>query len=310
MNRREFLKWSVFSLVGALIVSSLGKRMAWPELPPQKKTVPPKSPPRMSVVTGGTPQQRVEAAIAALGGISRFIRPGSRVVVKPNIAWSRTPQEAANTDPEVVAAVVGLCRQAGARRVVVLDHTCSNYLMSYRQSGIEAAAKQAGAEVLPADQIKYYRQVNIPEAKILRSPMILNEVLDCDVLINLPVVKVHGSTMVTLSMKNLMGVVWDRGMMHSTDLHQTIVDLSLAVKPKLILLDATRILTSNGPTGPGNVQTLNQLVAATDPVAADAYGAKILGFAPEKISHILIAHQMGLGEIDLQALRVKNVKLA
>ena len=299
MTRREFLKWSASSLVAALVWGTLGRKTAWPELPPH-----------LSVVTGGTAQQRVEAAIKALGGINRFVRPGNRVVVKPNIGWAITPQQGANTDPEVVAAVVGLCRKAGARQVVVIDHTCSNYLMYYRQSGIEAAAKQAGAEVRPADQVKYYRQVNIPGAKILRSPLVLNEILDCDVLINLPVVKVHGGPTVTLSMKNLMGVVWDRGMIHSTDLNQTIADLSLAVKPKLILLDATRILTSNGPTGPGNVQTLNQLVAATDPVAADAYGAKILGFAPEKISHILIAHQMGLGEIYLQSLRVKNVKLA
>ena len=299
MTRRDFLKWSASSLAAVMVWGALGRKAAWPELPPH-----------LSVVTGGTAQQRVEAAIKALGGINRFVRPGNRVVVKPNIGWARTPQQGANTDPEVVAAVVSLCRKAGARQVVVIDHTCSNYRMSYQQSGIEAAAKQAGAEVRPADQVKYYRQVNIPKAKILRSPMILNEILDCDVLINLPVVKVHGGPTVTLSMKNLKGVVWDRGIMHSTDLNQTIADLSLAVKPKLILLDATRILTSNGPTGPGNVQTLNQLVAATDPVAADAYGAKILGFAPEKISHILIAHQMGLGEIDLQALRVKNVKLA
>ncbi|MFH1903513.1 MAG: DUF362 domain-containing protein [Candidatus Omnitrophota bacterium] len=299
MNRREFLKWSASSLAAALVWGALGKKTAWPELPPH-----------LSVVTGGTAQPRVEAAIKALGGINRFVQPGNRVVVKPNIAWARTPQEGANTDPEVVAAVVGLCRQAGARQVIVIDHTCNNYRMSYQQSGIEAAAKQAGAEVRPADQIKYYRQVNIPEAKILHSPMILNEILDCDVLINLPVVKVHGGAMVTLSMKNLMGVVWDRGIMHSTNLHQAIVDLSLAVKPKLILLDATRIMTSNGPAGPGNIETLNQLVAATDPVAADAYGAKILGFAPENIPHIKIAHQMRLGEIDLQSLRVKNVKLA
>ena len=299
MNRREFLKWSASSLAAALVWGALGRKTAWPELPPH-----------LSVVVGGTAQQRVEAAIKALGGINRFVRPGNRVVVKPNIGWARTPQQGANTDPEVVAAVVGLCRKAGARQVIVMDHTCSNYRMSYQQSGIEAAADRAGAKVLPADQVKYYRQVNIPGAKILRSPLVLNEILDCDVLINLPVVKVHGGPTVTLSMKNLMGVVWDRGIMHSTDLNQTIADLNLAVKPKLILLDATRILTSNGPTGPGNVQTLNQLVAATDPVAADAYGAKILGFAPEKISHIRIAHQMGLGEIDLQALRVKNVKLA
>ncbi len=299
MNRREFLKWSASSLAAALVWGAFGKKTAWPELPPH-----------LSVVAGGTARERVEAAVNGLGGINRFVRSGNRVVVKPNIAWARTPQEGANTDPEIVAAVVGLCRQAGARRVVVIDHTCSNYRMSYQQSGIEAAAGRAGAEVLPADQVKYYREINIPQAKILRSPMVLNEILDCDVLINLPAVKVHGGAMVTLSMKNLMGVVWDRGLMHSTNLHQTIADLSLAVKPKLILLDATRILTSNGPAGPGNVQTLNQIVAATDPVAADAYGAKILGFAPEKISHILLAHQMGLGEIDLQSLRVKNVKLS
>lgn len=309
MNRREFLKWSVSSLIGVLVVSSLGKKLVWPESPPTKKTVPPSAFPQLSVATGGTPQQRVEAAIAALGGINRFVRPGNRVVIKPNIAWFRTPLEAANTDPEVVAAVINVCRKAGAKRVVVLDHACSNYLMSYRQSGIEEAANRAGAEVLPADQVKHYRQIDIPGAKVMRSAQVLNEVLDCDVFINLPVVKVHGGTMVSLSMKNLMGVVWDRGFMHRTDLHQTIADLSLAVKPNLILMDATRILTTNGPTGPGNVETLNQLIASVDPVAADAYCAKMLGLDPEKVPHIRSAHQMGLGEINVQPSQVKNVRL-
>ena len=299
MNRREFLKWSASSLAAALVWGVFGKKAAWPQPTAE-----------LAVVTGGTARERVEAAVRAMGGINRFVRPGNRVVVKPNIAWARTPEQGANTDPEVVAAVVNLCRQAGARQVVVIDHTCSNYRMSYQQSGIEAAARQAGAQVLPADQEKYYRQVNVPEARILRSPLILNEVLDCDVLINLPVVKVHGGADVTLAMKNLMGVVWDRGAMHSTNLHQTIADLNFAVKPKLVLLDATRILTSNGPAGPGNVRTLNQIVAATDTVAADAYGAKILGFSPEKIPHIRLAHQMGLGEMDLQSVRINNIKLS
>ncbi|OPZ89826.1 MAG: hypothetical protein BWY73_01435 [candidate division TA06 bacterium ADurb.Bin417] len=299
MNRRDFLKLSSVSLAGAFLMGLFGRRKAWSAGPV----------PDLVEVTGGTPRERVAAAFKALGGIKKFVPTGSTVVVKPNIAWARNPEQGADTGPQIVAEVVTACRQAGAKRVVVMDHTCDKAQLTYPQSGIEAAARAAGAEVLHADQKDAYREVAIPKGKALTSALVLKEVLDCDVLINLPVVKVHGSSRVTLGMKNWMGVVWDRGALHRSDLHQAIVDISTVVKPRLVLLDATRILTSRGPKGPGDLTVLNQLVAGTDPVAADAYGARILGFNPQEIGHIRLAGEAGLGKSNLDALKVQKIKL-
>jgi len=302
ISRRDFLKIVGF---GSLTLATRGVFPLGSSEEPFGKDEP-----DLVVAEDGSPKDMVRAAVGALGGMDKFIGRDKSVVVKPNIAWARTPSQAANTDPEVVEEIVKLCYQAGASRVIVMDHTCNNYLVTYEKSGIKAAAQRAKAVVKPAHEQKYYERVVLPKAKIMKECEILKDILAAGALINVPVAKVHGGATVTLSMKNLMGTVWDRGFLHKEGLHQCIADLSTYVKPQLIIMDAVRILTTKGPQGPGEVLTPNKIVAGTDPVALDAYGTELLGKKAEDIPHIVYAHKMGIGEINLDRLNIKKINLA
>lgn len=263
--------------------------------------------PDLAVAKGGSSADMVAAALKPYGGIGTFVKRGQTVVIKPNIGWARSPEQAANTNPEVVAALIGQCRQAGAKTITVLDHTCDKpSSMVYDLSGIKAAAERAGAEVFAPDRREDYARVEVPKGQLLDTERVVKRVLDVDVLINVPVTKVHSATGVTLAMKNLMGVVWNRQAWHaSLDLEQCIADFSTAIRPTLIILDATRALTTNGPKGPGKVVEFGEVIAGVDPVAIDAYGARLLGKRPSEIGHIVKAHALGVGKIDLDALTIK-----
>jgi len=199
------------------------------------------------------PAELVRKAIKALGGMSRFVKKGNRVLIKPNIAFARPPEGAANTNPEVVAELVQLCFEAGAKEVIVLDYTLDPARITYEMSGIAKAAEAKGARVVyvsPRDFVP----IEVPKGKILSAydVRVLKQVLDADVFINVPIAKTHGSARLTLGMKNLMGIIQDRGAWHrSGDLHQCIADFVTAVKPHLTVIDAIRILASGGPKGPG-----------------------------------------------------------
>ena len=263
--------------------------------------------PDLAVAKGGSPADMVAAALEPYGGIGSFVKRGQTVVVKPNIGWARTPEQAANTNPEVVAALVRQCRQAGAKTVTVLDHTCDKPSSTvYDLSGIKAAAEGAGAEVFAPDRRDDYAEVEVPKGELLDIERVVKRVLDAEVLINVPIVKVHSATGVTVSMKNLMGVIWNRQAWHaSIDLEQCIAEFSSAVQPTLIVLDATHALTTNGPKGPGKVVKFGEVIAGVDPVAVDAYGARLLGKQPGEIGHIVKAHKLGLGEMDLDKLTIE-----
>lgn len=261
----------------------------------------------LAVASGTDPKTMVTSALNALGGIERFVKRGNTVVVKPNAAWARTPEQAANTNPEVVKAIIQLCYQAGAKKVIVPEHSCDNCMISFEKSGVKRAAESAGAKMYSADDRKHYAWVDIPQGRVLKKDFVVKDVLNADVFINVPVAKVHGASAVTLSMKNMMGIIWDRSYWHMKDLDQCIADFSSRIKANLIILDATRILLTRGPKGPGEVKQTNQIIAGTDPVAVDAYGAKLLGKEPKEIKHIKIANQMGIGEIDLKKVRIKKV---
>jgi uncharacterized protein (DUF362 family) len=229
--------------------------------------------------------------------------------VKPNIAWDRRPEQAATTNPAVVAALVELCYKAGAKNVKVGDHPCNEITKTYPRSGIEQAAKEAGAEVVYIDPSRF-RETEIG-GKGLKSIPVYTEITDCDLVINVPIAKHHSATTVTLCMKNYMGVVDNRAKFHQ-DLPTTITDISLFMKPRLCVLDAIRLLTANGPTG-GNladVKRADTVVAGTDIVALDAFGASLLGYNPQEIGTIVSGHNAGLGQIDYKKLRYKEIALA
>jgi uncharacterized protein (DUF362 family) len=268
--------------------------------------------PALSAVKGA-PAAAARRAVELLGGMGKFVRPGQKVVVKPNIGWDRTPEQAANTHPDVVAAVARMCLEAGAAEVIVLDRTCNDQRLCYRRSGIEAAVEAIAdrrVRIIHPDE-RRYRSMAIPGGKVLTSWEFYEEALAADVFINVPVAKHHGLTVLTLSMKNVMGVAGgNRGRIH-TDFDDKIVDLNLGRPSHLVVLDATRVLLAHGPQG-GNLADVaypGVVVAGTDVVAVDAYATRFFNKTPRDISHIVRAAERGLGTMDLARIALREETL-
>lgn len=296
MNRKEFLKTGAAAAIGLLV----SRYARFTGIKADAATSP-----VIFVSKDSTPSDMTSRVVKALGGIGKFVKKGSRVVIKPNIGWNRTPDQAANTHPEVVGTLVKLCRDAGASSIIVVDVTCHPWQTTYVTSGIKDAVESAGGIMKAPDRFK---TVAIPDGVILKEASILEYILEADVLINVPVVKVHGSqAKVTISMKNWMGAVKDRGFFHRTDLSQCIADIASFLKPAFTIVDATRILMTNGPQGPGSVKETKMVLGGFDFVALDAFGANLLGINPVDIRQIQIAGKMGLGEPDLAKVKVNYV---
>jgi uncharacterized protein (DUF362 family) len=263
-------------------------------------------------VRNGGPVEMFEAGIAAIGGMKAFVKKGQHVVVKPNIAWDKPPEIPANTNPELVAAIVRECLKAGASKVTVFDHTCHNWERCYKTSGIAKAVEDAGGRMAPANLESHYREVDLPKAKTLKKALVHKEMLDCDVFINVPVLKHHGGAKLSLTMKNLMGVVWDRRIFHNSGLDQCIADLCFAPKiPDLNIIDAYRILRKNGPQGRAEEdgELAQYQMFGTDMVALDAAAAKLYGMKPEDLGFVRIASEMGAGQADLGKVKIKRITL-
>jgi uncharacterized protein (DUF362 family) len=254
------------------------------------------------------PAALARAAVNGLGGMGRFVKKGNVVLVKPNIGWARRPDQAATTNPELVAEVIRMCREAGAREVLVADNPVDRPGATVlKTSGIAAAARAAGAKVTAATAPQMFQHVSLKRAKLLRSVDVLRDLRRADVFINLPIAKVHSSTVLTLSCKNVMGLVSDRGAWHRDGLDQCIADFINEFRPDLTVLDAYRILTTNGPKGPGRTEDPKLVVAGTDPLAIDAFGATLFDKKAEEIGHLRAAAALGVGQIDLKRIRVKRV---
>ncbi len=266
-------------------------------------------------VTSGEPVTATKKALEAMGGISRFVKKGQRVVLKPNMSFSRTPDSATTTHPLVVATVAQACIEAGAQQVLILDHTLHRAELCLERAGIREACKNIpGVHVFALQERKFFREVKIPNGKVLESVEAVKEVLDGHVLINIPVAKSHSATGVSLGMKGLMGLIWDRESFHSQyNISQAIADLGTVIKPVLTILDATRALVSGGPGGPGEVKKPNLIIAGTDPVAVDSYGVSIVpwygqNFKGRQVEHLFAAYQKGLGKVDVDQLKVFREK--
>ncbi len=262
--------------------------------------------PDLAVATGGDPASNTLKAIEALGGMERFVKKGNKVAVKPNPATASNPEVASTTNPAVVGTVVELCMEAGAREVVVLSHDA---LRNFEGCGIMDAASSAGGRVVAAVTRDSYRSVPVLRGRILQSVAIANDVLDADVFINIPIAKHHSQAELTLAMKNLMGINWNRLYLHQHGLHQGIADLSTVVKQDLIVMDANRLLLTNGPSGPGQTRDDKTVIAGTDPVAVDAYTTTLFNREPSDIRHIRYAYELGVGEIDLQKLKIEKISV-
>jgi uncharacterized protein (DUF362 family) len=259
---------------------------------------------------GADPAELTRRALAALGGIERFVKPGADVVIKPNICVAyHGPEYAATTNPQVVATVVALALGAGAKRVRVIDAPFGGTAQAaYDQSGIAKAVAAAGGQMEVMSRMRY-RETALPNGRKIKKWAIYGDALDADTLINIPIAKDHGSTRLSLGMKNLMGLIQDRNAFHSRGLHQCIADLSSGLRPHLTIVDAVRILMENGPTGGdlNDVKRTDTVIASADAVAADAYAATLFGMKGKDIDYIRLGAEMGLGEIDLGKLKVAEV---
>ena len=306
MQRRDFIKTGLAAGAAFTLEPLSG---LFPEVLAAEE---PTGTPSLVAVRHGTRIAMLEAALEALGGIGAFVKPGQSVVIKPNCAWDKTPELAANTHPDLVGHMVKLCKQAGASKVVAFDHTCDAWQRVYRTSGIQEAVEANGGEMLTGADESMYREHDNPLARNLKKAKVHQAILDSDVYINMPVLKHHGGARMTACMKNAMGVVWDRGFFHGHDLHQCIADSVLLRKPDLNVLDAYTPMHRNGPKGKDENDLINThaLLAGTDIVAIDAAAAKFLGYPDGEVRHIDLAAEMGLGVKDLSKVNARSINLA
>jgi uncharacterized protein (DUF362 family) len=322
VNRREFVTRSLRAGLAAVGATGVGLWLASRNQHPESVQAaislvdrnweidfPEGETPPMVVVENGSPDQLVDAAIKELGGMERFISRGDVVVLKPNIGWDRVPAQAANTNPDVVRRVAEHCFNAGARRVVVTDHSCNDPRRCFQRSGIQASALSVGADVILPEEHRFRDQHLGGE--ILRVWPVLMPIIETDKIINIPIVKHHNLSRATLALKNWYGILGGR----RNQLHQSIdvgiADLGNFMRPTLTILDAYRILITNGPQG-GNlddVRTIRMLAAGTDQVAVDSFGATLLGIEMGDLSHVNEAAARGLGEVDFTKLDVRHIRL-
>lgn len=305
MDRREFLEqvaaWSAGACLATPVFDVPSVLAA--DTKPAGRSV-------LAVAQGKQYEALVAQVIKPLGGMAAFVKRGDRVVVKPNIGWDRSPEQAANTHPDVVKGIVKLCLDAGAKQVLVFDRACNDARRTYANSGIQAAVESLGesrARCIFLDQKKSV-PVRIKNGKSIHQFDFYTDAMKpaCDCYINVPVAKHHCLAKLTLGLKNIMGVIGgNRGEIHK-DMGPRIADLNLVVRPRLTIIDATRILLRNGPTGGKleDVKILDTLVASSDTVAADAYATTLFGMKPADLSSTVAGAKLGLGEMDLSKVRI------
>jgi len=327
MSRRKFLE----IVGGAAVVGGLYALTFVDENAPAKLNVRPGFKPTGNdlVVVEGTPKDYAaitERAIDEFGGIEQFVKKGDRVVLSPNMGWMRTPDQAAATHPDVLRTVVKLCERAGASRITCIDYTLDDWKLAFDICGAREAVKGTKATLLSPTEVQMYQDVNIPDAVPKKTregtdytsihhdnriyQKLPREIIECDAFICIPIVKDHEAAAITISMKKLMGNIWNRKDYHRYGLHECIAELNMALKPTLIVADATRALQTRGPKGPGEVTTPNKVVVGIDPVAVDAYCTRFLtvkGVTPDAVPHLVLANKLGRGEIDCDRLKVREI---
>ena len=290
MARRDFLRWSAALGAQAALTATVGAKGLAPR-------------PDLAIAHGDSPGRNGLAAVEALGGFARFVKEGDVVAIKPNPVGRALPENAVHTHPELLEAVIRECLRVGAREVIAFSNDERSPMVF---NGTVGAVERAGGRLVCLSQPEEFREIVVPRGRILRTQQVAKVLLDADVFINMPIAKHHAGSSVTFSMKNLMGVNFDRMHFHRTDLHQCIAELTSAVRPDLIILDANHVLLSNGPAGPGEVLTAKRVIAGTDPVAIDAFATKAFFTEPARIRHIQAAYDLGAGEIDVGRLKIRE----
>ena len=301
--RRDFLKRTLAVVAGILTggISGSFVRKVSAQNRPDGSTI--------AVITGKSLTREsifsmVDSGFRQMGGIERFITRGMKVVIKPNIGWNSTPEMAHNTNPDLVEAVARRCIQSGAK-VTIFDRSVNTARMTYRRSGIQQAAQNAGASIEFIDSGPY-RDVKVPGGLYVSSLPVYTGMLEADFIINMPIAKHHSSSQLTLAMKNLMGVIGgNRGYYHG-NIHSSIVDFAKTVRSDLVILDATRILTAHGPNGgtAADIKELRTIVMGTNPVTVDAYATTFFNMQPSSLGFLRLAAREGMGEIDIARMKI------
>lgn len=271
--------------------------------------------PELAVVKGSA-VEATEKAIESIGGLNSIVKPGSMVLLKPNIAFPNPASWATTTNPEVVKTVARLALDAGAKRVIVADNTTREGDRCLKRSGFtETFADMKGVKLLALERESLFEEVEVPYGQALKKVKIAKLLKRCDIFINMPCAKSHVATQVSFGLKNLMGLIWDRDYLHQgTDLHAAIAELVTVMRPDLTILDATRALLNNGPTGPGKVQELNTVIAGSDPLAVDSYATGLTtwnnrSLVPKTIKHLTEAEQRGVGSLNTDTIRILKTEV-
>ena len=296
LNRREFVKTAV--------LAASVTQMNW-----LKSAFAATGGSTVIVVTGTDVGRMLEKGITELGGWKAFVNPGGSVTLKPNAAWASLPEQGGNTDPVLVGTCIAACRTAGASRVVVPENPCNPPEQAFSTSGILKAVEEAKGEMYAPREAKHFTNTDFPDGINLKTAEVVTDVLKTDCLINMPVAKQHGGASLSLSMKNWMGSVKDRGYWHRNHLHQCIADFSTLVRPQLVVIDATRIMLTKGPRGPGELAWPHEIILSRDPVAADAYASTLFKKQPFDIEYIKRAHEMGIGCGALDKIEIVRIEV-
>ena len=297
LTRRDFLRIGAGTALAALIPRSLFS---------VNNTKPP-----LIAVAQGDNSKLVATAVNLLGGIDNFVKSGDVVCIKPNLSFASNTDCGATTSPEIVRQMVQLCLGAGASRIFVVDHTIQDATLCVERSRIEEAIIDKKVSLVTLQQERQYTEIQVPAGTELNTIQVAKIARDADLLINMPTAKSHSATGVSLGIKNLMGLIWDRGYLHRVNLHNAIAELATVIKPGLTVVDATRALTSGGPGGPGKTVRLDKVVAGTDMVAVDSYTVGIAqwykkSWTGNQVKYIRAAADLGLGEIATSNMRIKE----
>ncbi len=297
MDRRHFLRTGVAGLSAAALSSMIRPAARAEGIAAD-----------LAVVRGKSVSAAVTRAVEALGGIGHFIKQGETVLIKPNAAWDRTPELGATTHPEVVATLVRLCKQIGAGKVIVADRTCHDAKKSFQSSGILEAAEKEGAVVMFED-LTYSARTFGGEG--MKEWSLLDLYINADKVINVPVVKHHGLSKMTCAMKNWFGAVGGKRALLHADIHTTVADLAAACRPSLTVVDATRVLLDNGPTGGSldDVKVMDMVAAGYDQVACDAWACTLMDMKWTDLGYLKKAAERKIGETDLAKLKVEKLEL-
>jgi uncharacterized protein (DUF362 family) len=304
MDRREFLT----TVGGGMLSARIGR---WGPAPGPRSTV-------ARAKVASSLELATRAAIQRLGGMSHFVPRGSRVVIKPNASWARSVAVCANTHPEVVAAIASMALEAGAADVRIVEHAVDGQDagVAFEASGMKDVAALLRIPGYPVMAGRGFVPVKIPQGLRLKSAHVIREITEADVVINVPIAKSHSVTRYTGALKNWMGIVQDRTVFHagaqgvggalghSLSIGQCCADVHTRIRPALNVLDASRVMATNGPEGPGSVIEPGEILASTDPVAIDAYGCRLLGIDPRRLEVLGLAANAGLGQRNLEQIDV------